>query len=105
MGRVLDGGDWGEREGYRRRRRGAMLMRAVIGARAMPVLPAVLMGGCLGIFMAVLATPLKGVERGRGIRFVMDLAVLQLAQDRLREGDAQSEYQEKREPATNVHAS
>ena len=82
-----------------------MLMRAVIGARAMPVFPAVLMGRRIGIFMAVLATALEGVERGRGIRFVMDLAVAQLAQDRLREGDGQSEHQEEREPATNVHAS
>ena len=62
-------------------------MRAVIGAGAVPVLPAVPMGGCLGILMAVLATALEGVERGCGIGLVMDLAVAQLAQDRLREGD------------------
>jgi hypothetical protein len=103
MGGVLDGRGGDERENYLRRHGGAVLVCAVVGARAVLVLVPMPVTGSPGILMPVIAVRLLCVNGSCAYGLVVDLTVAQLAQDRLRKGGGQGEHQEQREQATEDH--
>lgn len=79
MGRVLNRSSGNDRESNMGRCRDTVLVRAVVGTRAVLVLAAVLVCGRAGILVTVLAARFEGVKEGSGIGLVMDLAFAQLA--------------------------